>query len=482
MDPVLAFDLTTDQFPLRAGSKDVVVTIIATNNTSKPIALEGFYISFPVGISASHLTSNGARIVAITPEGLDAPRKNEAEGQVKFTYDVTFTFKPKQALAFVFNNIDVNALPGTSEIKVTEIHSASDIRPMKLGITKFPKGWGKVTFTVEKPVISFGGEAAMNWEGPEGATYTIEYYSHKDRKIVKVPAMSEPPLSNKGRYPSSPGKLNLNKTTSFVLNVELVADGEAYRAQEQKTITVEDPPVPEIKSFRSSKTLIAAEGPEQITFEWAVKDAAVVELSGDNMKTRIVTGETSFKVTLDKSGVYELKAIAEDHTYVTAAIEIQTYLDFLTYNKFRLFNAEGYVYHQNIDSLKWRTLEEKVSFLKSGEGRYSYVKTQYTKSMQARKIESTSENRAADFNWKVSKGKIEITMKGGSKDPVRLLIVDNALSYEATSWKDFTRIFTSFSTQRLEKTNAATSFDMDPDDIDADYRLQNDREKSQQHD
>lgn len=463
IDPALTFDFTTDQFPLRAGNNDVMITITATNNTTKPVDLKGFYISFPIGTSATSLTNNSAKIVADTPEGIDTPEKSEAEGQVKYTYDTTFTLKSGKSLVFKFHKVDINSAPGTSNVFITEIHSSSDMRVRKIPVTKFPKGWGKVIFMVEKPVIPFDGEAAMNWEGPEGATYTIEYYSYKDRKIVKVPAINEPSLSNKGRYPAFGGTLRLNKTTDFYLNVELVADGEVYRAQEQKTIVVESPPLPVIKSFIGSKKIISGDAPEKVTFRWEVENAYSIELSGDGIQTENVTNLASYDILTNKSGMYHLKAMNEDREYRQLSAEVQTTGDFLNFHKFRLYN-ENITDPGDFDGMLVRkTLDETMSFLTQGMGTYTVQDITYTKRMGERSFkESSRESDVIDFNWKVINGKIEVDLKGGryvKNEHLRLAVVNGQLRYEAAPSKGF-RDTVEFFSQRLQMVNEALPFDL----------------------
>jgi hypothetical protein len=471
IDPALTFDFTTDQFPLRAGNTDVAFTITATNNTTKAVDLQGFYISFPIGLPAGCLTNNSSKIVADTPEGIDTPVKSEAEGQLKYTYDTTFTLRPGKALVFKFHKVDINSTPGTSNVIITEIHTESDMRVRKQPVTKFPKGWGKVTFTVEKPIIPFGGDAAVGWDGPEGATYTLEYYSYKDRRIIKVPAINEPALANRGRYPSFGGALKLNKSTDFVLNVELVVDGETYRAQEQKTVTVEPPPLPDIKSFTASKTIIEGETPEKVTFKWVVENAAVVEISGDYIGTNTVTDRASFEMTTNKSGTYQLKAISEDHSYRQTSIPIQTYLDFLTFNKFRLSND---VYSDPGDfdgALIRNTLDENMSFLTRGIGSYTFLAVTYIKRQGDRFYrESNRQSEVIEFTWKILNEKVEVELKAGKhmpKERIKLVIVSNRLRYE-TAPSIGSRQNLAFTSQRLEKVNVALPFDMDQADMNID--------------
>jgi hypothetical protein len=399
---VLTYDISSDPFPLHANATNVNITIVATNNSAKEVPLEGFTITFPVGTAGSQLTNAGAAIVAIAPEGLGAPDKNDVEGGIKFVYERTVKLKPRQAFTFTFNRIDINTTTGTAEIKIMEV-GANVERIKKLYLTKFPNAWGKVTFNVEQPVIPYGGQAAVAWEGPAGATYSIEYY--KDQKIVRVPANGEPALSNKGRYPSTGAPLNLTKTTEFTLNVELEVDGNSYKAQEQKAIIVAEAPLPEFSYCSASTELVEGNSPEKVTLNWTVANAVKVELEGGNMGTENVTGKTSFTVTTLHSTVYKLKAFTEDNRYVTCSFEILTFADFLTYHRFKREDHEPHNIHSDKQYSEygcWWDLQERFAFFANGEGRYYYKErfTVYTSQWGNEDVDGDEET--INFKWRIS--------------------------------------------------------------------------------
>lgn len=422
---LLTYDISTDPFPLHANAANVVLTIVATNNSTKDVPLEGISIVFPVGTAGAHLTNAGGDIVAIAPEGFDTPGKNESEGYMKFMFDQEFKLKPRQAVTFIFNKINVNTATGTAEIRIME-YAAAVQRIKKLNITKFPNAWGKVSFMVENTVISYDGQAAMHWDGPAGATYTIEYYSYKDKKVVKVPGIGEAPLSNKGRYPSVGESLKLNKTTEFSLNVELVADGNTYSAQEQKVVTVMDPPLPEFGFAHPTLSVIEGREPETITLNWTVENAVLVELDDPNKGTVDVTGKNNHKVVTNHSGVYKLKAFAADMVrYITKAFEVMTYSDFLNYHRFSIVEHEDHVIRPTQDYTEygdWCDLEEKLTFYTNGEGKYQFleVETVYTNKWGYEEV--MRDDFTVDFKWKVVNGEIVCDLNAYGRFPAEQFV------------------------------------------------------------
>ena len=68
------------------------------------------------------------------------------------------------SLNFIFNNIQINSQTGQAEIDVTE-GSNNCVPPncpvAQLFVTKFPNGWGQVSFWVDHPDISAGGSDTL---------------------------------------------------------------------------------------------------------------------------------------------------------------------------------------------------------------------------------------------------------------------------------------------------------------------------------
>jgi hypothetical protein len=411
-EPVLTYDISTNPFPLQASAENVSLTIVATNNTAANVVLAGFTINLPVGTGGGHLTNAAARITALTPEGFDTPEKSESEGTLKFAYenDTEITIRPKQSIVFVFNSIAVNPVTGTAEITIGEVHGVSS-RIKKLIVTKFPQGWGVVTFEVANPVIAYNGEAAMNWKGPAGATYTIDYYSYTQDRVIRVPAINEPALANEGRYPATTGSFKLQKRTMFTLTVELEISGVTYKAQNQKTIDVGAPPVPVINSFTASKYMISGMSPETINLSWAVENADTLKLEGDNFASTDVKGETNHNITTNRSGIYKLIATSAEPKSVDRSVQIMSYADFLNYHTFRLAEIE---YISRTDYLL--DLHEEFIFYNNGKGKYNY--TLERRWLPGGMLQNANdESKIADvleFKWEITNGEVVVNLDAGA--------------------------------------------------------------------
>lgn len=411
-EAVLTYDISTNPFPLQANADNVSLTIVATNNTASSVTLAGFTINLPVGTGGGHLTNAAARVAAVTPEGFDTPEKSVSEGTVKFAYENTaeITVRSKQSIVFVLNSIAVNPVTGTAEITIGEVHGVSS-RIKKLNVTKFPQGWGEVTFEVANPVIAYDGEAAMTWKGPADATYTIEYYSYSQDRIVKVPAINEQALSNEGRYPATGASLKLQKRTIFTLTVELVINGVAYRAQNQKTIDVAAPPAPVINTFTASKYIIAGMSPETINLRWDVANAETLKLEGDNLASTDVKGRAGYDLTLNRSGIYKLTAGSAEPRYADRSIQIMSYADFLNYHRFRLVD-DDYV-------ARWQAilhLEEEFVFYNNFKGKYNYLlEERWLPAGNSQDVNGeTKIADVLDFKWDITNGEIIVDLNGGA--------------------------------------------------------------------
>ncbi len=203
-----------------------------------------------------------------------------------------------QSINFIFNNIEVNGTTGMVEIDVTE--GSNNCTPgvncpvQQLFITKFPNGWGQVSFWVDPPNIPYGSNTSLNWDGPSGATYMIQYYDSQRRVIVNIPRQGQPALSNKGKYPSQDDPpLAPEQTTVFTLNVADEIEGQQYQAQDQATVTVEEP-IPVITQF----TGFFQEGNTgtELILNWNTNHADNCMISGDPNLLRTASTDNSYKI------------------------------------------------------------------------------------------------------------------------------------------------------------------------------------------
>jgi len=279
MNAQLLYSISTYPFPLQAsgqsGSPNVAqLTVVATNNTGSDVILQGVTIKIPVGQGAVQLTNDAKTIGPVSPVNWTLKDTQYPAGFVQYVLLPNpgyGTVAKNGSLNFIFNNIQVNSQTGQAEIDVTE-GSNNCVPPncpvAQLFVTKFPNGWGQVSFWVDHPDISAGGSDTLHWSGPAGATYSIEYYDAQRGTIVNVPAQGQPPLSNQGQYPAqSAPPLILQQTTTFTLSVAETIGGQSYRAQMQITVTVQIPP-PVINSFEAVPSFVDAMNPGSMQLRW----------------------------------------------------------------------------------------------------------------------------------------------------------------------------------------------------------------------
>lgn len=260
MPTVLHYTLMTAPSPLQASPPSgnlttAQLTIIAKNATSAAVPLQGIIVQFPVGDGAAQLVASADGIGPVLPTGWTLAGTQNITDAVQYTFQPTGdgTVGSQQSLSFVFNNVEVNRTPGgPCEVVITE--GSNNCQPPSacptktIELTKFPPGWGTVSFGAEPDMIPPDGSTTLTWGGPGGATYTIDYYTPATGP-VHVPEQGQIPLSNQGQYPSENAPpLQLEQTTTFYLTVTDRINNRSYKAQLQVTVTVEQPP-PTIESF-----------------------------------------------------------------------------------------------------------------------------------------------------------------------------------------------------------------------------------------
>jgi hypothetical protein len=117
----------------------------------------------------------------------------------------------------------------------------------------------------------------VQWAGPPGATYTLEY-STPATGVVNVPAPGAAALASTGQYPGDAGPaLPLGQTTVFTLDVAYTAGGATYSAQRQATVVVV-PPAPVITRFDGQ--LGGTLDSPVLTLTWATENADGCQLTG----------------------------------------------------------------------------------------------------------------------------------------------------------------------------------------------------------
>ena len=181
-----------------------------------------------------------------------------------------------EGLNFVFNDIDINRQTGTVAVEIME--GSNNCQPPNcptktLDLTKFPNGWGTVKFSAHTRNIPDRVSTRLSWDGPEGATYTIDYYTQQTG-VVTVPSTGQPPLSSSGQYPGkNDPPLTLEQTTTFTLNVEERINNQSCTAQRQVTVTV-GVPAPQIISFTADPTKIKRGKNTPVKLRWTTKNTS----------------------------------------------------------------------------------------------------------------------------------------------------------------------------------------------------------------
>lgn len=291
MTTLLHYDITTTPFPLQASPASgnlyvAQLTIVGSNPTpSTPITLQGLIITLPVGTDGSDLTPDPTGIGPIPPTGWTLHSTETSPGSVKFI------FYPAQGqgvvtdagLSFILNNLEINQQPGTAEIEVME--GSNDCQPpncptQDLMVTKFPNGWGQVFYwtSPDPPIVPYDTGVTLNWSGPAGATYTIEYYTPQTG-VVNVPAAEQPALANVGQYPAtSDPPLQLTEDTTFYLSVVETINQQTYNAQQYVPVTIEVPK-PTIKLFKGE--LQWANDSLALFLQWDTENATNCTITDD---------------------------------------------------------------------------------------------------------------------------------------------------------------------------------------------------------
>jgi hypothetical protein len=284
--PLLTYSLGTEPFPLQAsaatgGLSPATLTIVATNATGAPVPLQGMSITLPVGPGATGLTPDPAGVAPVPPPGWPAATVSHPPGGAAWVFLApggSVTVPAGGSLAFSFNQVQVNRAPGTAQVTVMEGSggcSPPACPTQALAVTKFPSGWGTVSFWATPVTVPQGGGTTLGWAGPAGATYQIEYYTPQTGVVV-APAAGQPPFASRGEYPPVSNPLSLQQTTTFTLQVAETVAGQTYAAQCQATVTVELP-APVITDFHG--TVGGALAAPSLTLYWTTQHAVRCEIS-----------------------------------------------------------------------------------------------------------------------------------------------------------------------------------------------------------
>jgi hypothetical protein len=287
---------TMNTIAFAAAPAVATLTVVASNPSAdpvkNPVTVQGLSVTLPVGPNASDLTSDATGIGPVAPAGWVLKDTKPGSGTVEYVFapQAGQGVIGKQGLSFVFNNVTTNTQEGTCQITIKE---GSTGNPTKaLFATKFPSGWGTVSFWLDPANVPFLGSTTLHWSGPAKATYTIQYAL--DGQVINLPAEGDPPLGSEGQYPAqSDPPLVLDQTTIFTINVDETISGQQYHAQEQKTASVQVP-APTI-SFSANPSILNANNPSSVQLEWTTSNASEISIEnvGNYTGSQVVSGNTN---------------------------------------------------------------------------------------------------------------------------------------------------------------------------------------------
>lgn len=299
--PQLRYVLTSAPFPLQAaapggGSPPATLTLVVTNPNPTPVTLAKLSVGLPVGSTAADLTTN-TNIGTTVPSGWNAQTGTES-GMWVATFTPNAPVEVTTAsLQFVLQDVTINDQPGSAAVKYVEYSNGCSSCPQgTISLTKFPNGWGQVEFWASSTNLPPPADPVLNWDGPVGATYSIQYYTPQ-AGVVDVPAPGDPALANSGRYPAAnaPG-LGLTQTTIFTLNVAETIDATQYHAQMQLTVTVPTP-APEILTFVGDPaTVDPTQATPPIYLKWQTSHVSKLQIEDIGTYTRDEAASGSAKV------------------------------------------------------------------------------------------------------------------------------------------------------------------------------------------
>jgi hypothetical protein len=320
MNVQLDYSLTTRPFPLQASAASgnlsaCMLTVTASNPAAapdeNPVTVQGVQVTLPTGEGGSALTTDPTDIQPAGPPGWTLQTGTDPNvfawlppsGSAVVTGD---------SLVFTLGNVYVNRQPGDVEgLQVAEGQGGCappDCPTTNLTLIKFPYGWGAVDFWVDPPVISAGDSTTLNWSGPQGATYEIEYGTRSG--VVNIPPIGGPPLASQGTYPGQgQPPLAPGTTTVFTLNVSETSSGN-YTAQDQKTVTVQEGP-PTIASF-NGQVAYTGSGTYELTFSWTTDSSTgyclIPQAGSDELAPDSPPQGDTLQVKSPHSGTFDLEA------------------------------------------------------------------------------------------------------------------------------------------------------------------------------
>ena len=306
MSTILDYSFTTTPNPLTLGIADGTFALIAANNTGSSVEIEGVSITIKTGIHEEDLTNNPDQINPVAPSGWKMSDPNISKGSY------TFVFTPKSgettivpaygSLVFRLTDIIVTS-KGIAKISVME--GTTDDPTIDFSVSKFPSGWGKISFSALPPNLVNSGDVNLNWNGPVKTTYRIQYIDMHTQKIITIPAEGDPPLNHFGSYPGpNDPPLTIDITTNFTLEVEALILGQKYYTEISREVTVGE--IPSVLKFDAS---ISGKGiHSKLNLSWSCSENSIYAMP--SWQPELLSPDASVQLNLPFDEEYSIKAVA----------------------------------------------------------------------------------------------------------------------------------------------------------------------------
>jgi len=316
---LLTYAINTTPKVFTVGQAGAALAVLATNLTHAPVAIQEIKINILAGSADADLTNEPVNIVPAAPNGWSVSKGNASGGyEFVFVPPITasmYSLPPGSSLSFALNNIALNAAPSTTTITVTESSTAT---PVTLPVSIWPDGWGDISFSASPADLTATGKknVTLEWDGPIGATYQIQYINQATQQIVNIPAIGELPFSNSGVYPSTQQPaLLVPATTVFTLSVTETISGVNYHRQLQAIVSVAE--TLSIISFTGQ--VVYNNGIPALELNWQTNDATYVTISGSDVQ---LTTNTSapYSISPPFTSSYSITAYGVNGQSVKSAI------------------------------------------------------------------------------------------------------------------------------------------------------------------
>jgi DNA-binding beta-propeller fold protein YncE len=314
MSTILKYSFTTTPNPLTVGLADGIFLLLADNNTGNSVSLRGISISIKTGTNEEDLTNNPKQINPVAPSGWKMAEPNISPGKYTFVFipksGDSITIPAYGSLIFRLEDINISS-DGAAEITITE---GSNNEPIKnFSVSKFPSGWGKISFSALPPNQVNSVNVTLSWNGPDKANYHIEYLDNSTQRMITIPAPGDPCLSNSGSYPGpNDPPITINSTTNFTLIVEAIILGQKYFTEISQEVTVGE--IPNVLCFDAK--IIGNNMNSQLELSWKCSDNAIYAMP--SWQAELLSPNSSIKIDLPFEKQYSIKAVASNGIKSTA--------------------------------------------------------------------------------------------------------------------------------------------------------------------